>query len=133
MFVPSESLYAEIHENFDDVMQKAFRARVLLVSPSLLMLAIQVLQVIVKDARMREQTEIIRGEVGKLMDDIGRLRDRAFNLQRHFTQASDDIAQLLGEKESQLAQFGLLSVPTDSGPPATSTPARTRAIRLWKD
>jgi len=46
---------------------------------------------------------------------------------------ADDIAQLLGEKESQLAQFGLLSVPTDSGPPATSTPARTRAIRLWKD
>jgi DNA recombination protein RmuC len=95
MFVPSESLYAEIHENFDDLMQKAFRARVLLVSPSLLMLAIQVLQVIVKDARMQEQTEIIRSEVGKLMDDVGRLRDRALNLQKHFVQASDDIAQVL--------------------------------------
>jgi len=46
---------------------------------------------------------------------------------------ADDIAQLLGEKESQLAQFGLLSVPPDSGSPATSSPARTRAIRLWKD
>ena len=46
---------------------------------------------------------------------------------------ADDIAQLLGEKESQLAQFGLLSVPADSGPPATSSPARRRAIRLWKD
>jgi DNA recombination protein RmuC len=95
MFVPSESLYAEIHENFDDVMQKAFRARVMLVSPSLLMLSIQVLQVIVKDARMQEQTEIIRGEVGKLMEDIGRLRDRAFNLQKHFGQASEDIEQVL--------------------------------------
>jgi DNA recombination protein RmuC len=95
MFVPSESLYAEIHENFDDVMQKAFRARVMLVSPSLLMLSIQVLQVIVKDARMQEQTEIIRSEVGKLMEDIGRLRDRAFNLQKHFGQASEDIEQVL--------------------------------------
>jgi len=95
MFVPSESLYAEIHENFDDLMQKAFRARVMLVSPSLLMLSIQVLQVIVKDARMYEQTEIIRSEVGKLMDDIGRLRDRAFNLQKHFGQASEDIEQVL--------------------------------------
>ncbi|HLL26690.1 MAG TPA: DNA recombination protein RmuC [Xanthobacteraceae bacterium] len=95
MFVPSESLYAEIHENFDDLMQRAFRARVLLVSPSLLMLAIQVLQVIVKDARMQEQAEVIRNEVGKLMEDVARLRDRALNLQKHFAQTSDDIAQLL--------------------------------------
>ena len=56
---------------------------------------IQVLQVIVKDARMQEQTEIIRSEVGKLMEDIGRLRDRAFNLQKHFGQASEDIEQVL--------------------------------------
>ena len=54
MFVPSESVYAEIHDGFDDVMQKAYRARVVLVSPSLLMLAIQVMQQILKDARMRE-------------------------------------------------------------------------------
>jgi len=99
MFVPSESLYAELYENFDDLMQKAFRARVLVVSPSLLMLAIQVLQTIVKDARMQEQAEIIRSEVGKLVDDVSRLRDRALNLQRHFGQATDDIAQLLTSAE----------------------------------
>ena len=95
MFVPSESVYAELHEHFDDLVQKAFRARVLLVSPSLLMLAIQVMQAIVRDARMREATELIRAEVGKLMDDVGRLRDRALNLQKHFAQASDDVGQVL--------------------------------------
>jgi DNA recombination protein RmuC len=95
MFVPSESVYAELFEHFDDVVQKAFRARVLLVSPSLLMLAIQVLQAIVKDARMREQTEVIRAEVGKLMGDVVRLRERALNLQKHFAQASDDVGQVL--------------------------------------
>ena len=31
MFVPSESVYAEIHDGFDDVIQKAYRARVVLV------------------------------------------------------------------------------------------------------
>jgi DNA recombination protein RmuC len=95
MFVPSESVYAELHEHFDDLVQKAFRARVLLVSPSLLMLAIQVMQAIVKDERMREAAELIRVEVGKLMDDVGRLRDRALNLQKHFAQASDDVGQVL--------------------------------------
>jgi DNA recombination protein RmuC len=95
MFVPSESVYAELHEHFDDVVQKAFRARVLLVSPSLLMLAIQVMQAIVKDARMRDQAELIRAEVGRLMEDVVRLRDRALNLQKHFAQASDDVGQVL--------------------------------------
>jgi DNA recombination protein RmuC len=95
MFVPSESVYAELHEHFDDVVQKAFRARVLLVSPSLLMLAIQVMQAIVKDARMRDQAELIRAEVGRLMEDVIRLRDRALNLQKHFAQASDDVGQVL--------------------------------------
>ncbi len=44
MFVPSESVYAELHDGFDDVVQKAFRAKVVIVSPSLLMLAIHVVQ-----------------------------------------------------------------------------------------
>jgi DNA recombination protein RmuC len=54
MFVPSESIYAEIYDNFDDLVQKAYRARVVMVSPAILMLAIQVVQQIQKDARMRE-------------------------------------------------------------------------------
>jgi DNA recombination protein RmuC len=95
MFVPSESVYAELYEGFDDVIQKAYRAQVVLVSPSLLMLAIQVMQQILKDARMRDAAHEIRTEVGHLMDDLGRLRERVLKLQNHFGQANDDIAQIL--------------------------------------
>ena len=70
MFVPSESVYAEIHDGFDDLIQKAYRARVVLVSPSLLMLAIQVMQQILKDARMRDAADQIRTEVLNLGDDL---------------------------------------------------------------
>ena len=35
MFVPSESVFAEIHENFEAVVQRAHRARIVIVSPSL--------------------------------------------------------------------------------------------------
>ena len=42
MFVPSESIYSDLVEHFDDVVQKAHRARVVIVSPSLMMMAIQV-------------------------------------------------------------------------------------------
>src|SRR5258706_397155 len=95
MFVPSESVYAEIHDGFDDVIQKAYRARVVLVSPSLLMLAIQVMQQILKDARMRDAADQIRTEVLNLGDDLGRLRDRVLKLQKHFGDANEDVRQIL--------------------------------------
>ncbi|MDP3525684.1 MAG: DNA recombination protein RmuC, partial [Hoeflea sp.] len=40
LFVPSESIFAEIHENFEAIVHKAQRSRVVIVSPSLLMLSI---------------------------------------------------------------------------------------------
>ena len=70
MFVPSESIFAEIHENFEAIVHRAHRARVVIVSPSLLMLSIQVIQAILKDARMREQAHLIQGEVVRLMEDL---------------------------------------------------------------
>lgn len=95
MFVPSESIFAEIHENFEALVQKAHRARIVIVSPSLLMLSIQVIQAVLKDARMREQAHLIQGEVARLMLDVNRLDDRVRKLQTHFMQANKDIDLIL--------------------------------------
>jgi DNA recombination protein RmuC len=95
LFVPSESIYADLHDGFDDIVQKAFRSKVVIVSPSLLMLAIQVVQQIQRDARMRDAADKIHVEVGHLAADIERLRDRVLNLQRHFGQANEDVRQIL--------------------------------------
>jgi DNA recombination protein RmuC len=59
------------------------------------MLAVQVVQQIQKDARMREAAGLIRTEVAHLMDDLGRLRDRVVRLEKHFGQANEDIRQIL--------------------------------------
>jgi DNA recombination protein RmuC len=95
MFVPSESIYADLHDGFDDVVQKAFRSKVVIVSPSLLMLAIQVVQQIQRDSRMREAADQIHAEVGHLMDDLKRLHERVLRLQQHFGQANEDVRQIL--------------------------------------
>ena len=95
MFVPSESLYADLYENFDDIIQKAYKVRVIIVSPNMLMLAVQTMQAVMKDAHMRQQAGVIQLEVAKMMDDVGRLRDRVINLSKHFDQASRDIEQIM--------------------------------------
>jgi DNA recombination protein RmuC len=95
MFVPSESVYAEIHDGFNDVIQKAYRARVVLVSPSLLMLAIQVMRQILKDAQMQDAAAQVRSEVVNMMGDVERLRDRVSKLGSHFEQVSEDVRQVL--------------------------------------
>jgi DNA recombination protein RmuC len=95
MFVPSESIYLDLHEGFDDLVQKAMRAQVVIVSPALLMLAISVIAQIQKDARMREAADQIHAEVGHLMDDLKRLHERVLKLQQHFGQANQDVQQIL--------------------------------------
>jgi len=95
MFVPSESVYLELHEGFDDLVQKALRSQVVIVSPALLMLAISVIQQIQKDARMRAAADQIHAEVGHLMDDLKRLQERVLKLQQHFGQANEDVRQIL--------------------------------------
>ncbi|KFC75574.1 RmuC domain protein [Bosea sp. LC85] len=92
LFVPSESIYADLHEHFDDVIQKAHRARIMVVSPSLLALAIQLMQSLIRDARMREEARVIQTEVGKLLTDVRRLGERAEKLDQHFRQAQEDVA-----------------------------------------
>jgi DNA recombination protein RmuC len=104
MFVPSESIYCDLYDNFDDVFQKAYRAKVSIVSPSLLMLAVQVIQQIRRDARMREAADQILREVGALIDDVGRLRDRVDNLDKHFGQASKDIQQIVTSADKILSR-----------------------------
>jgi DNA recombination protein RmuC len=118
MFVPSESIYAELHDGFDDIVQKAFRAKVVIVSPSLLMIAVHVIQQIQKDARMREAADQIRDEVGRLVKDVGLLGDRVRKLQGHFNQANEDIRQSIvsiDKIESRGARISDVEFEDDGG------------------
>ncbi|MCF3639176.1 DNA recombination protein RmuC [Rhizobium sp. TRM95111] len=139
LFVPSESIFASVHENFEGIVQRAHRARVVIVSPSLLLLSIQVLQALLKDQRMREQAHVIQGEVTRLMDDLTRLDDRVRKLHGHFTAAQKDVDQILTSTEKLArrgARIGELELeqavadPAPSGSPERSAESRTGQLRL---
>ena len=100
MFVPSESVYAEIYEQFPDLIQKAHKRRVIIVSPNMLMLAVQTMLSIVKDARMREQTDVLRKEVSALTQDVANLAKRAAGLRRHHRLMGEELDKLAGLSET---------------------------------
>ncbi|MCF1468740.1 DNA recombination protein RmuC [Agrobacterium vitis] len=140
LFVPSESIFAEIHENFEGIVQRAHKLRVVIVSPSLLMLSIQVIQAVLKDQRMREQAHLIQGEVIHLMEDLGRLDERTRKLQSHFLAAQKDVEMILtstdklNRRSARIEAMDFASVPDATTKPApqadASVESRTGLLKL---
>jgi len=132
MFVPSESIFAEIHENFEAIVQRAHKARIVIVSPSLLMLSIQVIQSVLKDQRMREQAHLIQGEVIRLLEDLARLDERVLKLQSHFAAAQKDVEQI-ATSSAKLTRHGqkieaMEFDVAETAPPAGEGPAPGRSV-----
>ncbi|MCK5502516.1 MAG: DNA recombination protein RmuC [Tritonibacter mobilis] len=120
MFLPSEAVYAELHANFSDVVREGFSLKVWIVSPTTCMATLNTMRAILKDARMREQAGAIRTELGLLHKDVERLGDRVGNLDRHFSQAQKDIADIkisadkAGRRAQRLDNFDFEELSPDS-------------------
>ena len=94
MFLPSESVYAELYANHPATVEKSHRARVWIVSPTTLMATLNTIRAVLKDASMQEQAGVIQTEVRKMLIDVERIDERVTNLQKHFKQAEKDIGEI---------------------------------------
>jgi len=125
MFIPSESMYADIYESFDDIVQRARRARVMIVSPNMAVLAIQLVRQMRKDAQRREAVDQIRFEIGHMMKDVGLLGDRVRKLQTHFGQTTkdmDDILTSAGRIEKRAGRIEGLDFEGEAGATIAAVP-----------
>ena len=91
MFLPSEAVYAELHANFSDIVDRSYKSKVWIVSPTTLMATLNTIRAVLKDSNMREQAGVIQKEVMILFEDIKRLDSRVESLRTHFSQANKDI------------------------------------------
>jgi len=94
MFLPSEAVYAELHAELPEVIQKSHKARVYIVSPTTLMATLNTIRAVLKDAQMREQAGLILDEVGRMAKDVDRLSQRVDNLDKHFGLAEKDLREI---------------------------------------
>lgn len=95
MFIPSETMYTELHMQFPDVIQDAYRARVWVVSPTTLMATLHTVRAVMRDAKSRENASFIQDEAREVMGEVENLRDRVTNLETHFDRARDDVRNLV--------------------------------------
>ena len=94
MFLPSEAIYAELHANFPQLIEKSFSKKVMIVSPTTFMATLHTMRAVMKDAAMREQAHIIQREVGAMAKDVRLLDERVAKLQTHFAQSSEDVRKI---------------------------------------
>jgi len=123
MFVPAESVFAELHDRFPAVVEEGFRRRVYIVSPTTLMATLNTVRAILKDARMREQAHIIQTEIGKMMEDVKRLDKRVEALSTHFDQAQKDVKEIRTSTEKIIKRGDSIeNIQLEA--PAVEAPAR---------
>ena len=91
MFVPAESVFAEIHAHHRDVVEFAQTRHVWIVSPTTLMAVLNTVRAVLKDVETRKQVHIIQDELGKLGKEFGRFDERMRKLAEHIRLANKDV------------------------------------------
>lgn len=130
MFLPSEAVYAELHANFPDVVQKSFQAKVWIVSPTTLWATLNTVRAILKDARIREQAHVVQKEMRALMDDVRRLGERVDKLDTHFNRAQRDIADIRTSTDGITRHAGRIEAVELDGEDSEHTVEPHKPVRL---
>ncbi len=99
MFLPSESIYTELHSRFPDVVQDSYRARVWIVSPTTLMATLHTIRAIVRDAHVRENATFIQSEAEHVLDEVDSLRRRVYSLEENFDRTRSDVREVISSTD----------------------------------
>jgi DNA recombination protein RmuC len=94
MFIPAESIFAEIHANYPDLITLSQRLKVWLVSPSTLMAVLTTAKAVLKDDATRKQIHIIQKHLHALADDFQRFEKRMDKLTKHIDLAHQDVNEV---------------------------------------
>lgn len=94
MFIPAESIFAEIHAHYPGLVEEAQKAKVWMVSPTTMMAVLTTALAVLKDAATRKQVHVIQEHLSYLSQDFSRFQKRMENLARHIDQAQMDVKEV---------------------------------------
>jgi DNA recombination protein RmuC len=105
MFIPAESIFAEIHGHFTELVEFAHQHRIWLVSPTTMMAILTTARAVIKDQATRAQVNIIQEHLVALGSDFTRFQKRMDNLARHINQANEDVDLVYKSSKKLTARF----------------------------
>ncbi|WP_040534747.1 DNA recombination protein RmuC, partial [Legionella drancourtii] len=105
MFIPAESIFAEIHANYPDLVATSQRLKVWLVSPSTLMAVLTTAKAVLKDDATRKQVHIIQKHLHALADDFQRFEKRMDKLSKHINLAHQDVGEVSTSAKKITSRF----------------------------
>ena len=132
MFIPAESVFAEIHARHRDLVEYAQQRRVWMVSPTTLMAVVNTARAVIRDVETRKQIHIIKDELGKLGKEFGRFDERMKKLADHIRQANDDAHEVavtskkISEKFAAIERAELPGAAPD--PAASGSPPQLTVV-----
>lgn len=91
MFIPAESVFAEIHGHYPELVEQAYKCKVWMVSPTTLMAILTTASTVIKDEQTRKQVHIIKEHLSALGKDFVRFQGRMDKLSSHIGQVSKDV------------------------------------------
>ncbi len=94
MFIPAESIFAEIHAHYPELIALSQKLKVWLVSPISLMAVLTTAKAVLKDDATRKQVHIIQKHLHSLADDFQRFEKRMDKLTKHIDLAHQDVNEV---------------------------------------
>jgi len=94
MFVPAEAIFAEITAHHEDLTDYANKQQVWLVSPTTLISALTMIQMVVRNLERDKQAKVIIEELKKLGDEFKRYSERWDKLKRSIDSVSKSADQV---------------------------------------
>jgi len=129
MFLPSEAVFAEIHTRHPDLIDLSYRRRVWLTSPTTLMALLNAVQVVLREAKTREQVHIIQEHLIHLSNDFQRFAKRMDQLARHVDQAHRDVEDVQSSARKLTGRFAKIEqVQLDGAEAGREEVALDRAV-----
>lgn len=94
MFLPSDAVFAAVHQHLPKAIAESQRLRVWIVSPSNFAATLTTLRAILRESEIQDHLAEMQAELDGLLKDLNALDDSFHALDRHFAQTLNDMDQL---------------------------------------
>ena len=105
MFIPAESIFADLHGHFPDLIELGHNKKVFITSPTTLMAVLTTAASVIKEDLTRAKSMEIRQLLNGLGEDFRRFQMRMDQLSRHIKQSADDVEDVHISASKLVKQF----------------------------